>query len=457
MRKKILLIVCWICVVLLVVVCTNVSSANNLNKQTENTTITESTTMPTVNNTIDNTETKEDVDDEVEIEETHGHLYIEQKVEATCTSQGYVIYSCDCGDVFVDNYTTEKPHNYLSKIVLPSCEKDGYTQYQCQNCGYTYTADSVLALGHNYTSIVTEPTCEEKGYTTNTCKNCEHTYVSNEINALGHCYKTETVAPTVDTQGYDKHSCLHCKKSYQDNYVNKLTYPLTYSDETCTITIYREWFENAWIYAAHLEFTNYSRFGTACANGQYNNGYETTSHAAKRLNAIFAVNGCYSAKWLNYPVVRSGIVCNDQICVAPGTYNSATGIFASSGSLGLNNIKASIAVEQGLITDTFRFGDACLSNGKVIDFGNTSQAQRTFIGTNGKAGDIWICVSDGRYNDGKSAGLTYGQCGKYLQSKGCIYGIPLDGGGSSTMYFNGQVLNAARGNERAVIDFVYFK
>jgi hypothetical protein len=36
-------------------------------------------------------------------------------------------------------------------------------------------------------------------------------------------------------------------------------------------------------------------------------------------------------------------------------------------------------------------------------------------------------------------------------------GVSEDGGGSSTMYFNGQVLNAARGNERAVIDFVYFK
>ena len=45
----------------------------------------------------------------------------------------------------------------------------------------------------------------------------------------------------------------------------------------------------------------------------------------------------------------------------------------------------------------------------------------------------------------------------YLVSKGCTFGVNLDGGGSSTMYFNGKVLNAARGNERAVVDFVYFK
>ena len=74
-------------------------------------------------------------------------------------------------------------------------------------------------------------------------------------------------------------------------------YPKTYSDATCSITITKEWYENAWCYIAHLQFTDYSRFGTACANGAYDNGYETTSHAASRLDAIFAVNGCYSAPY----------------------------------------------------------------------------------------------------------------------------------------------------------------
>jgi exopolysaccharide biosynthesis protein len=68
-----------------------------------------------------------------------------------------------------------------------------------------------------------------------------------------------------------------------------------------------------------------------------------------------------------------------------------------------------------------------------------------------------LVVSDGRYNDGKSAGLTYREMATYLQSKGCTFGVPLDGGGSSTMVFQGKVLNAANGNQRAVVDFVYFK
>jgi exopolysaccharide biosynthesis protein len=87
---------------------------------------------------------------------------------------------------------------------------------------------------------------------------------------------------------------------------------------------------------------------------------------------------------------------------------------------------------------------------------DSSRAQRTFIGTNGDPGDLWVVVSDGRYNDGESAGLTYRQTGEYLISKGCTFGLCLDGGGSSTMYFDGEVLNASKDNERAVVDFVYY-
>ena len=108
-------------------------------------------------------------------------------------------------------------------------------------------------------------------------------------------------------------------------------------------------------------------------------------------------------------------------------------------------------------TDSFCFGPPILSGGEIKAGSDTSRAQRTFIGTNGNAGDIWLVVSDGRYNDGKSAGLTYREMAAYLQSKGCTFGVPLDGGGSSTMVFQGKVLNAANGTQRAVVDFVYFK
>ena len=240
-------------------------------------------------------------------------------------------------------------------------------------------------------------------------------------------------------------------------------YPMTYSDGTATITIYKEWYNNAYCYAAHIKFSDYSRLSTACANGAYGKGTETTSHAASRLGAILTINGCYSSKNLDYIVVRDGKIWNgsDRSAWLPAIYSQSNGkllsAWDSGGTPGISGANVNELVSKGLFTDSFCFGPPILSNGNITAGSDTSRAQRTFIGTNGKAGDIWLVVSDGRYNDGKSAGLTYKEMASYLKSKGCTFGVPLDGGGSSTMVFKGQVLNAAKGNQRAVVDFLYFK
>lgn len=238
----------------------------------------------------------------------------------------------------------------------------------------------------------------------------------------------------------------------------EVEYPINYSDDTCSITITREWYENAWCYIAHLTFSDYTRFGTDCANGAYNHGTETTSAAASRLGAILCVNGDYSAPNLDYPVARGGKIWNDKPCYAPGSYNRNNGIFYWTGEgSSTQGTMLSEMVSQGLISDTMTFGPAFLVDGEIKAKAGGSQAQRTFIGTNGNAGDIYVVVSDGRYNDGESSGLTGYQCARLLADKGCTFGIPLDGGGSSTMVYNGTVLNAAKGNERAIVDFIYFK
>lgn len=264
-----------------------------------------------------------------------------------------------------------------------------------------------------------------------------------------------------DQEAYISSNYLTTKKPEAP--VSDSSYPLTYSDSTCTITVYKEWYENAYVYAAHITYSDYDRLGTSCANGKYDNGYETTSHAAKRLGAKLAINGCYSAPYLGYTVVRDGKIWNgaSKNLWVPAVYNSNNGMLMSAwesgGTPGIAGQNVQQLVDEGKITDTFCFGPPGLSNGTVTAGSDSSRAQRTFIGTNGSAGDIWLCVSDGRSNDGKSSGLTYKQCMNYLVSKGCTFGVNLDGGGSSTMYFNGKVLNAAKGNERAVVDFVYFK
>lgn len=274
---------------------------------------------------------------------------------------------------------------------------------------------------------------------------------------------TEPTSPTDGTTASTEESIPPTESGETEPTEPAIQYPLSYSDESATITITREWFEDAWCYIAHLQFSDYTLFGTACANGAYDNGYETTSSAAQRLGATFAVNGCCSAPFLDYPVIRSGVLCNGsgRNLWVPAVYSSTTGLLQSAwetdGTDGIAGVTIDELVETGAVTDTFSFGPPILANGTVVAGSDDSRAQRNFIGTNGNPGDIWIIISEGRYMDGESAGLTYRQCARLLVEKGCTFGVPLDGGGSCTMVFQGEVLNSAAGRERSLVDFVYFK
>lgn len=69
-----------------------------------------------------------------------------------------------------------------------------------------------------------------------------------------------------------------------------------------------------------------------------------------------------------------------------------------------------------------------------------------------------LVVSDGR--TAQSRGLTLYELADVLQRLGAVTAYNLDGGGSSTMVFNGEVVNvptAGHGvRERAVTDILYF-
>lgn len=237
-------------------------------------------------------------------------------------------------------------------------------------------------------------------------------------------------------------------------------FPASYSDESCSITIERKWYEDAWCYIARLKFSEYDRFGTASANGIYLNGFETTSHFAERCGVVFAVNGDCSCPETGDTSVRSGVVNTNKTCCdwLPATYNANTGILNSPLNLGITGTDFDTLVEEGKVTDTFSFWAlSVVKDGEVVDSDDSARAQRTLIGSNGKAGEIVVVVSEGRYIDGESAGLTYKQCGKLMKELGCTVAVPLDGGGSSAMYFNGKILNSVKGKERSVRDFVYFK
>lgn len=244
-----------------------------------------------------------------------------------------------------------------------------------------------------------------------------------------------------------------------------------YKKKGTSITVDKIHYKDTWMWVAHVKTKNYKKIATASANGKYGHGTETTSHAAKRLNAVLCVNGDYSDKSLNYPTLRGGKVANKGT-LYDGVYSRWDGKLTAimdwkqdymdeKGKL-LMGMKASKAVKKKLASDTFKFAPVMLAKGKILCAKGGSLRQRTFIGSNGNPGDMYIVVTNGRWpdgssNDGTSKGLTGYSCAKFLKKIGCKTGFMLDGGGSSTMVFNGQVLNSVKGSERPVVDFLYVK
>ena len=199
----------------------------------------------------------------------HYHTYEKTVTLPTCTTQGFSTYVCICQDTYISDYAdplghtpgtaatctedqtctvcgevlSEKlGHDYKSVVTAPTCESDGFTTYTCANCGDSYIADEISALGHAYVGTVTaSPTCTTAGVKTYVCTNDEsHTYteavaelghnpgadatctedqtciVCGEVltEKLGHDYKSVVTAPTCEVDGYTTYTCSACEDSY---------------------------------------------------------------------------------------------------------------------------------------------------------------------------------------------------------------------------------------------------
>lgn len=324
-----------------------------------------------------------------------------------------------------------------------TCVESGILERACMHC-HILEKQVTEHTNHTFshTTTTNEDVCMSPIVKTNACVECGYTELQT-TNALGHYLIDGT--------------CERC------NYEDPNYWPKRYQDSGVSITIHKidsYGDGDTTCYVADIYMSDYSRFFTACGNNKYG-GQSTTSEAAKLQNAVFAINGCYSAPHLGYSVVRRGVIYNgaDRGLCLPAVYSSKTGIFQSAWETSESQIREkNIAdlVASETITDTFCFGPPILTDGVPMeDPPNAGRAQRTFIGTDGTQGHLVICVSNGRYTDGKSAGLTGNEMANLLKDYGCTFGVPLDGGGSSTMVFKGEVLNQLQNNtERGwIVDF----
>ena len=234
----------------------------------------------------------------------------------------------------------------------------------------------------------------------------------------------------------------------------------SYSDGNISISITKYEQNDTVIYAADIKLSDASLLKTALAQKSYGrNVTEATSSIAERVGAILAINGDFYGSRESGYVIRGGTLYRDT----PST-NDALAIY-EDGSFKIINqsdISAYELLDDGAI-NVFSFGPALVENGKVTVNKNTEVGKamannpRTAIGLIDDLHYVFV-VSDGRTNE--SSGLSLYELAGFMEKLGVKTAYNFDGGGSSTMVFDGKVINNPTTNgksikERSVSDIVY--
>ncbi len=233
----------------------------------------------------------------------------------------------------------------------------------------------------------------------------------------------------------------------------------SYEDDNIKINIstLREY--DTSIYIADVQVSDISYLKTALAENTYGRNIKAaTSDIAGSNSAILAINGDFYG-FRNYGyVLRNGELYRDSAGDAEDLVIDDTGNFSiidesetSVDSLDLSSIWQILSFGPALIED----GTVAVDENSEVSRSMTSNP-RTAIGRISPLHYVFV-VSDGRTDE--SSGLSLIQLAQVLKDLGCTTAYNLDGGGSSTMYFNGEVVNIPTDGrtygEREVSDIVY--
>lgn len=226
-----------------------------------------------------------------------------------------------------------------------------------------------------------------------------------------------------------------------------------------TITEYRE--NDTTIYVADVWLSSAEYLKTALASNAYGkNVTEKTSEIAEENNGILAINGDnYSSQETGY-VLRNGVLYRDTpennqedlVIYEDGSLKVITETEVSADQLLANGAKQILSFGPALVLE----GKVAVTESEEVGKAKTSNP-RTAIGIIDELHYLFV-VSDGRTEE--SEGLSLYELAEFMQSLGAETAYNLDGGGSSTLYFNGEIVNQPTTNgrsiqERSVSDIVY--
>ena len=231
-----------------------------------------------------------------------------------------------------------------------------------------------------------------------------------------------------------------------------------YVSDNIFVTISEHTTGEASYFLTHVVINDPAQLRSGLSHGGYGGERELPTDAAARLNWIVGTNGSnfnygtgkpeYAGVCIKDGKVMDGTVTNGmEICLMDN------GVLFSPDS----GVPAESLIRSG-VTDSWSCGDTLLiDNGQAV---NTSIQSEQYRYPRTAVGMVQPCeyylLTAGE--SGYSKGMTYDEVRSVLLSRGCSFGKCMDGGGSSSLVFLGELINtpAVGGEERAVADFLYF-
>ena len=217
-------------------------------------------------------------------------------------------------------------------------------------------------------------------------------------------------------------------------------------------------------FVADVVLSDATQLSNAFADNQFGrNIIAYTSQIAEENDAIFAINGDYYGFRTDGIIIRNGVIYRDE----PARIGLA---FYLDGTLKIYDETQTTAQDllAAGVWNTLSFGPALIENNIIADnlsnveidtnFGNhpiQGNQPRTGVGIIDNNHFVFIVV-DGR-SSGYSRGVSLTEFAEIFKALGCSDAYNLDGGGSSTMYFMGRVVNNPLGKnkERGTSDILF--